>query len=161
VTRALPEVTLRPRLCYPRQHLRFHHVSRAYVCGLRSGRVLERELDVGQTPGKDYERSKLQAETMVLEAPHLSSRTVYRPGIISGDSRMGYTSTFHGFYVPLKIAHGMVSSWAAAHPIDVRSPIDLFGVSGSDAKNLVPVDWVSEVMVRIIADPALHGAPTT
>ncbi|MBL6911304.1 MAG: SDR family oxidoreductase, partial [Pirellulales bacterium] len=32
---------------------RLHHVSSAYVCGLREGRILESELDVGQTPGND------------------------------------------------------------------------------------------------------------
>ena len=41
---------------------RFHHVSTAYVCGLRQGRILESETDVGQKMSNDYEQSKLQAE---------------------------------------------------------------------------------------------------
>ena len=41
---------------------KFHHVSTAYVAGLRQGRILETELDVGQQFSNDYECSKLQAE---------------------------------------------------------------------------------------------------
>ena len=39
-------------LCRDAGIRRLHHVSSAYVCGLRQGRILESELDVGQTPGK-------------------------------------------------------------------------------------------------------------
>ena len=58
------------------------------------------ELDVGQTFGNDYERSKVQAETMVRQAKYLDRPTIFRPAIIVGDSQSGYTSTFHGFYAP-------------------------------------------------------------
>ena len=46
---------------------RFHHVSTAYVCGLRKGRVLETELDEGQPLGNVYEESKLAAEKMLRQ----------------------------------------------------------------------------------------------
>jgi thioester reductase-like protein len=49
-------------LCRTTGIRRFHYISTAYVCGLREGRVLETELDVGQTPGNDYEMSKIEAE---------------------------------------------------------------------------------------------------
>ncbi len=57
----------------------FHHVSTAYVCGLREGLILESELDVGQTLSNDYEQSKVEAEKLVRSAPFIDSLTVYRP----------------------------------------------------------------------------------
>ena len=52
-------------LCRTTGIRQFHYISTAYVCGLREGRVLETELDVGQTPGNDYELSKIEAEKLV------------------------------------------------------------------------------------------------
>src|SRR3989304_6320552 len=58
---------------------RFHHVSTAYICGLRQGRVREDELDVGQTMGNVYEESKIEAEKMLRAADWLDQGTVFRP----------------------------------------------------------------------------------
>jgi thioester reductase-like protein len=144
-------------LCQRAGIRRFHHVSTAYVCGLREGTILESELDVGQTLGNDYEKSKVQSEKMVAEADFLDSVTVLRPGIIIGDSRTGYTSTFHGFFVPLKVGHGLISSVASGSGMDVPTLISLFDLDGQERKNFVPVDWVSAVMMQVIATPDLHG----
>ena len=57
----------------------FHHVSTAYVCGLREGRILESEAEVGQTAGNVYEKTKLQAEMLVREADFIDWPTIYRP----------------------------------------------------------------------------------
>ena len=145
----------------------FHHVSTAYVCGQRRDRVLESELDVGQKHGNDYEISKFQSETMVREADCLDSVTVYRPGIILGDSKTGYTSTYHGFYVPLKLVASltMKSAAASASPEAAEQGIRMAGarlqtilqLDGKESKNFVPVDWVSEMMARVYVDPKLHN----
>ncbi len=135
---------------------RLHHVSTAYVCGLRRGRVFETELDVGQTSGNDYERSKLESERAVRDADWLDVRTVYRPSIVVGDLVHGFTSTFHGFYKPLRIVQPFVESFLLAS-LEPGSLLDVLGMTGAERKNLVPVDWVSAVMTRIICDPSLHG----
>jgi len=135
----------------------FHHVSTAYVCGLREDRVLESDVDVGQTPGNDYERSKLEAERLVRQSPHLRSVTVFRPAIIVGDSASGYTSTFHGLYVPLKAACGLVQAIATGEHVDLSSLLDVFSLDGSEKKNFVPVDWVSAAMTEIVDNPSLHN----
>ncbi len=57
----------------------FHHVSTAYVAGLREGRCLETELDVGQAFGNDYEKTKVASEQLVRGADFIDSLTVYRP----------------------------------------------------------------------------------
>ncbi len=97
----------------------YHHVSTAYVCGLRNGRILESDVNVGQTAGNVYEKTKLQAEMLVRSAASahggwLDPPTIYRPSIIVGDSQTGYTTTYHGFYAPLKLAHTMASQVARA-----------------------------------------------
>ncbi len=146
---------------------RFHHVSTAYVCGLRTDRVFERDVDVGQELGNDYEKSKLQSEKMVREADFLDRLTVYRPAIIFGDSKTGYTSTYHGFYVPLKLVSTLISKTASLGiPHEMMEEIirasgarlrEILNFTGDERKNYVPVDWVSEAMARIYIDPALHG----
>ena len=135
---------------------KFHHVSTAYVCGQRRGRILENDLDVGQTPGNDYESSKIQAEKMVHAAKFLDIKTVHRPAIIVGDSRTGFTNTFHGFYAPLQLvwmlAKNAVPNETGYHQLSSRLTL-----SGREGKNFVPVDWVSAVMSHIISHPEHHG----
>ena len=136
---------------------RLHHVSTAYVCGLREGRILEDELDVGQQSGNDYEKSKIQSEQSVRAASFLETLTVHRPSVIVGDLVTGFTNTFHGFYRPLRILQPVLAALVENAVSDVAL-LDELGMDGSEKKNLVPADWVSAVMARIILDPALHGA---
>ena len=133
-----------------------HHVSTAYVCGLRQGTILETELDVGQTSGNDYEKSKIISETEATRAEFLDVCTVHRPSIIVGDLVHGFTNTFHGFYKPLRIVQPFVEAFVGAS-LEPGSLLDVLGMDGRECKNLVPVDWVSAVMTRIIVDESLHG----
>ncbi len=125
------------------------HVSTSYVCGLRTGTVLESELDLGQTLANDYEKSKVAAEKLVRTAEHLDAFHIFRPSIIVGDHRTGYTSTFHGFYAPLRIAYALLSMIDFDELFEVDY-LGLLGLSGQERKNLVPVDWVSDAMVTIL-----------
>lgn len=134
----------------------FHHVSTSYVCGLRTGRVLESELDVGQEWGNDYERSKVAAEKLVREADFLSPPTIYRPAIIIGDSKTGFTTTFHGYYAALHLAYtlrrSLESDMSRSTDIVTRVTLD-----GTERKNFVPVDWVSAVTAHILTNRQFHG----
>lgn len=132
-----------------------HHVSTAYVCGRRSGHVLESELDVGQQQGNDYEQSKVAAEKMVHAAGFRQPPTIYRPSIIVGDSQTGYTTTFHGFYTPLQVA--WMLSKAGALPATPNWFLSELGLTGQERKNIVPVDWVSRVIVELLQNRAAHG----
>ena len=143
-------------LCRQAGIRRLHHVSSAYVCGLRQGTILETELDVGQTSGNDYERSKIISETEVRAAEFLDVCTVHRPSIIVGDLVNGFTNTFHGFYKPLRIVQPFVEAFMGAQ-LGPGSLLEVLGMDGRECKNLVPVDWVSAVMTRIIVDRSLHG----
>ena len=143
-------------LCRTTGIRQFHYVSTAYVAGRRQGRVLETELDVGQTPGNAYEHSKIEAEKLVLGTPWIDPPTIYRPSIIVGDSQTGYTATFHGFYVMVKLAHTLVSRMARGSTAG-RLMVAGLGLTGSEHKNLVPVDWVSAVFTRIFSETKHHG----
>ncbi|HTN75998.1 MAG TPA: SDR family oxidoreductase, partial [Pirellulaceae bacterium] len=134
----------------------FHHVSTAYVCGQRRGKVYESELDLGQEFGNDYEASKLTAEKMVRSAQWLDAPTIYRPAIIVGDSRTSFTNTFHGFYTPLQIVYSMMMR---VNPTDLnpQSLIEALGLAGDERKNLVPVDWIAAAIATLLREPRNHG----
>jgi thioester reductase-like protein len=134
----------------------FHHVSTAYVCGLREGHILESEVDVGQTPGNVYEKTKLEAELLVRGADFIDRSTIYRPSIIVGDSQTGYTTTYHGFYAPLRLAHTMASK-VSVGTTGGGLLVSALGITERDHKNFVPVDWVSAVMTHIHGRPEFHG----
>lgn len=127
----------------------FHHVSTAYVCGLRTGVVRENELFEGQEFGNDYEKSKLQAEQEVRGADFLAPPTIYRPSIIVGDSETGFTTTFHGFYALVRLAVTLVRMIENSDDQEDWS-IPLHELAGQEMKNLVPVDWVSAVISDLV-----------
>lgn len=137
---------------------RFFQVSTAYVAGKRTGRCYENELNVGQEFANCYEESKVEAEQIVSEANCFDSLTVFRPGIIIGDSQTGMTTTYHNFYAMLQIANTIVAQMGVSDATGlVQANYVKFNLSGDERKNLVPVDWVSEVMSWVITHPEHHG----
>jgi hypothetical protein len=123
---------------------------------LRTGRILEDELDVGQELGNAYEQSKVQAEKLVRSAAFLDTLTVYRPAIIIGDSVTGYSTTFHGFYTPLKILHALADHIDTSQVNGWMPIIAALNLTGQERKNYVPVDWVSRVITYLVTQPASH-----
>ena len=143
------------QLCRDTGIRQFHHVSTCYICGLRTGAVLESELDLGQTLGNVYEQSKLRAEQLVRGADFLEQVTVYRPASVVGDWQTGYVTSCHGFYLPLQLAH-IVASKIHFQEMNERF-IELLGLQGDEGKNLVPVDWLASAIVALVTDPTKHG----
>jgi thioester reductase-like protein len=134
---------------------RIHHVSTAYICGLRQGRILESEIDLGQTLGNVYEKSKLEAEKLIRADDFLLEKTFYRPASVVGDSKTGYVTSFHGFYLPLQLAHAM----AGRVPVTQMSErfFAKLGLKGDEGKNLVPVDWLAAAISYLVTHPEHHG----
>ena len=133
------------------------HVSTAYICGTRKDRCFEHETNVGQEFGNCYEESKLEAEEMVRADKHLESLTVFRPGIIIGDSCTGMTTTFHNFYAALQLAYTLNNQLGQLDFSNKSVGMVDFNVDGSERKHLVTVDWVSAVMSYILTNPQHHG----
>lgn len=134
----------------------FHYVSTAYVCGTRNDVVYEHELDTSQTFRNDYEHSKFLAEKLVRDAGFIRDLTVYRPAVIAGDSRTGYTCTYHGLLAYLKLMSVICRNVTPGADGVRYTPIRMH-MTGDERRNVVPVDWVSEVIGRIFKTPELHG----
>ena len=143
----------------------FLYVSSAYVTSrasvegspLFSGPRTEIELARGATGGNDYETSKIIAERMISDCAWIGKKTICRPSIIVGVAHSGYTSTFHGFYAPLKIGLEFVKRYGFNQEAGAWFRKQL-GLNESDSKNFVPVDWVANAIARIAMTPQLHGA---
>jgi len=134
----------------------FHYISTAYVCGKRPGPILESELDVGQEFRNEYEHSKMLAEKAVRDADFLEHLTVYRPAVVAGDSVSGYTNTYHGIYMYLKLMSVLVKT---VEPDDngVRHTPVRLPMNGDEPRNIIPVDWVSAVIARLFQMPEAIG----
>lgn len=116
---------------------RFHHVSTAYVSGTFEGVFKETDLDRGQGFKNHYERTKFESEKDVVQSG--LPFTVYRPGVVWGDSRTGETAKFDGPYAVM----------------GAMEKVPLFFLDGpKDASmNVVPVDYVIEGLARLSASP--------
>jgi thioester reductase-like protein len=115
---------------------RLHYVSTAYVSGAATGVFRETDLDVGQSFKNHYEETKFRAELLVAGSG--LPVTIYRPGIVVGDSRTGETAKFDGPYFTL----------AAIEKIPSPGVFVRIG-SGRNPVNIVPVDFVIEAMARL------------
>lgn len=133
-----------------------HYVSTAYVCGERIEEVSESDLECGQEFRNDYERSKFEAEKLVRAADCFDQKTIYRPAVIVGDSRTGYTSTYHGLYLYLRLLATLVPQQKKDENGVLLTPIQL-PMSGDEPRNLVPVDWVSAVITHGVQTPAAQN----
>ncbi len=122
---------------------RFDYVGTAYVAGRRRGVILESELDCNQAFSNSYERTKLEAETVVRRHMDQLDVTIFRPSIIVGDSKTGAASSFHGMYQPMSLfARGLI----LCVPGDLSTPVDL-----------VPVDYVANAIEYLMKTPASIG----
>ena len=111
-------------------------ISTAFVAGDRQGCILEKELQCGQNFRNAYEQSKFEAELMARSAGTHLPITIFRPSIIVGDSRDGYTCNFASLYWPLRlVAEGVLRRVSG----DPRTPLDL-----------VPVDYVADAVVELM-----------
>jgi len=143
----------------------FHHISTAYVCGRRRGTIGEEDRECGQGFHNPYEESKFEAERAVRLTGGLRA-TVYRPAVIVGDSRTGYTSSYAGLYRFLELAARLAEAeagWPADRRRDAggllparRLPLRL-PLTGDERSNLVPVDWVARAVVSLVGRPSWHG----
>jgi len=120
---------------------RLVHVSTAYVAGRTPG--VFRESDVGGSGFRNtYERTKMEAEHALAMAEDLPA-VVVRPSIVVGESDSGWTSAFNVLYWPLQaFARGLLK----------EVPADPDGVV-----DLVPVDYVAEIIERAAFLPGLRG----
>jgi len=116
---------------------RLQYVSTCYVSGAYDGEFPEDALDEGQAFLNHYESTKFEAEMLVRAAMAGGlPATIYRPGIVVGDSRTGETQKYDG---PYFLASFMQRQLPLA-VVPAVGNIDRVRVS------LVPRDFVIEAM---------------
>ena len=133
-----------------------HYVSTAYVCGTRNGLIMEDDFEEPADFRNDYEKSKYESERLVRETDVIKKLTVYRPGVIVGDSKTGYTATYHGLGMYLKLMSVMIGNLQPDENGVRHTPLYL-PCTGDEPRNTIPVDWVSAVMARLFNNPEAHG----
>ena len=83
-----------------REFRRLQYVSTCYVSGDYDGEFPEDDLDLGQGFLNHYESTKFEAEVLVRRAIRAGlPATIYRPGIVVGDSATGETQKYDGPYM--------------------------------------------------------------
>jgi nucleoside-diphosphate-sugar epimerase len=116
---------------------RLQYVSTCYVSGDYAGEFPEDDLDLGQGFLNHYESTKFEAEVLVRRAMKADlPATIYRPGIVVGDSQTGETQKYDGPY--------MYATYISRLPYVALIP----GVGDFDVvrAGLVPRDYVIGAM---------------
>ncbi len=127
---------------------RHHYISTCYVAGKRTGKVLESELDEGQEFKNHYESTKFAAEVLVKASQDEIPTTIYRPGIVVGDSRTGDTQKFDGPYFIL---------WFIYRMRQLGLTVGDMGTANATF-NAVPVDFIVDAIAACTQDPETAGA---
>jgi long-chain acyl-CoA synthetase len=123
---------------------RFAHLSTAYVCGHRSGPIREESLSADAGFWNGYEQSKYEGEALVEAAKRELPVSVFRPGMVVGDSQTGAIKTFNTVYYPLRLY--------------LTGKLPLLLPTRRDLRlNLVPVDYVADAIARLLDDPRATG----
>lgn len=122
---------------------RFAHVSTAYVADNKEGVVYEDLLGEFEALDNNYERSKQLGEKAVRERANTLPMSIFRPGMVVGDSSTGRVKTFNVIYYPLRLY--------------LTGRIRFFPISPRAKVNLMPVDLVADSLVRLMLEPKAQG----
>ncbi len=135
--------------CTTKKPKRLHYLSTAYVSGKRRGAVLEEELEKEQTFNNDYERSKYEAERYlaIFTNQYRLPCTIYRPGIITGDTITGYTKHCDNIYLFFRELDRLKTQ-GTLNRNPFASPLRIPGDKYSTV-NLTPVDYVARAVTAI------------
>lgn len=133
-----------------------HYVSTAFVCGDRQGVITEDELDCGQSFRNAYEESKFRAESLIRAQADKLDVTIYRPSVIAGDSVTGFTSSYHGLMLYLRLLDLLVPQQPRNAMGQHETPIEL-PMRGDEPHDLVTVDFVGRAISTLFCNPLAHG----
>lgn len=135
-----------------------HHVSTAYVAGLRGGPIEEGPYDGTHDPNNWYEVSKRRGEDLVTaQVDRFDRLYVHRPSIIVGSSTTYRSTSRSGYYGFLSGLDRFRRLSEQAEPgYLARNSLRLLG-SPDAALDLVPVDVVATEAVAIADGPPLDG----
>lgn len=118
-----------------------HHVSTCYVSGRHPGLFTEDDLDVGQRFNNHYEETKFLSEMEVRRTAGEEGLPVaiYRPAVVTGDSRTGSAEKLDGLYYLLL--------WIGAQGKVAFVP--RVPGQGRSVFNVVPAEWLVTALARL------------
>jgi long-chain acyl-CoA synthetase len=116
---------------------RFSHISTAYVAGKRTGEIKEEDLSDHYGFWSNYEESKYESEKAVINSGLPFS--IFRPGMVVGNSKTGEIKTFNTIYVLLKLY--------------LNKKLRVIPTSSSLPLNIVPVDYVAHGVTQLSLNP--------
>jgi thioester reductase-like protein len=122
-------------LCQKRGKLKkINHISTAYVVGAKNRiQFSEDMLELGQGFHNTYEQTKYEAEVLAKEYLNKDLNiSIFRPGMVMGDSKEGKTNNFRLFYQPLHFFS--------------KEIYDVFPVDPECIHNLINVDTVARAI---------------
>ena len=146
-------------VCRMAEITNFHNVSTAYVSGDRVAQVCyENQLNCGQGFLNDYQQSKAEAEQAIRESEFLTARTFYRPALVVGDSRTGFTTApdfglYHYIQFLVEVIKRLRSDGNTG-TVDVPLRVRF---TGNENRNIVTVDWVADMIVHILTHAEYHN----
>jgi thioester reductase-like protein len=125
---------------------RYNYVSTCYVAGLRTGDVLETELEHEAGFRNFYEETKYTAETEVEKLKAEIPTAIFRPSVVVGDSKTGETAKYDGIY------------YLMIYLMKAPELLRFVNVGNKNVKlNLVPVDFVVEGIAALAGDERATG----
>lgn len=133
---------------------RWAQVSTAYVCGQRSGLVLEPESDVGQEFHNPYEQVKLAAELAVRAAGARAAVDVrvMRPGVVVGAAPQTCGGSPAGLLFEFIRVVAALARHARGHEIALRIP-----APPDTPFNIIPVEYVASAITALADHPDAAG----
>jgi nucleoside-diphosphate-sugar epimerase len=133
---------------------RLVYFSTCYVSGLRTGLILEDDLDLGQGFKNHYESTKFEAEALVRKRRDRIPAIIIRPSVVIGDSKTGETDKYDGPYFLIRFLADLesrgVSKLFKGVPFPSLGP-------GRAFFNLVPIDYLVDATWHIVQKPEALG----
>lgn len=163
------------------QHiLTIRYFSTAYVCGRwKKTRFFETDLDCGQQFKNPYEATKFEAEKLVhkFQKQYVDKAiSIYRLGIVVGNSKTGKASNFSGYYALAKMFYSLkkfVIKEMQRNPVKCLKSGFCVTSNGNGHRdllfpvkipchpyrniNLVTVDYVTDVICQLAGDKKNQG----
>ena len=123
--------------------VRLSYVSTAYVAGARRGSVSEDDLTDRYGFSNHYELSKFEGEALVRETAKELPVSIFRPGMVVGDSKNGAVKTFNTLYFPLRLY--------------LTGKLKFFPVNPDMKINMIPCDYAAEAVAQLTFEPEAEG----
>ncbi len=135
----------------------FHHVSTLAVAGDNVNEFGEDEFDEGQCFPDGYSATKFAAESCVRYSDTKYAKTIYRLGILIGDTSSGWIPKIDGlYYVLLFLLKNKTKVRALLSKVKVLP----FPFASGSRTYLVPVDIASKAITASVEQARNQGAKT-